>query len=226
MDEEDYIVGADDTRPSISPYERPSIPAQFSSGKHFAIYLSFLDEHPKLTKRLTWNGGHTLTCDFKDTDDSVGHVLIHYLLTGKYQSLKPQNQSLSTSNDADFTTAVRTYKFTEDFDLPKLKFLSRHEMKRAGNQLHASQIIGSLWSILPQVSRDDSWLPGYLKTVLWQFFHDRGNKTSPGNDYSFAGILLEVFAELVAAARSRSFARDNGSTSMDREVIQDFEPPC
>ncbi|OBS15704.1 hypothetical protein FPOA_13513 [Fusarium poae] len=60
-----------------------------------------------------------------DIDYNTGHVLIHFMATGRYQCLKPQGETIMISYASEFTTALRVYAAAQSFQLTSLRDLAR-----------------------------------------------------------------------------------------------------
>ncbi|EGU77975.1 hypothetical protein FOXB_11540 [Fusarium oxysporum f. sp. conglutinans Fo5176] len=70
------------------------------------------------------------TVDIEDCPFSVGHIIIHYLITDKYQCLKPEGQTEDDRSCSELATAFRAHAAAVDLELPSLQLLASSEMRR------------------------------------------------------------------------------------------------
>lgn len=71
----------------------------------------------------------------------IGHILVHFLITGRYQCLEPKQATTCEMNASEFTTALRVYSEAQEFNLPLLGDLAAAEIRRLGEELSLPHII-------------------------------------------------------------------------------------
>ncbi|KAM6514610.1 hypothetical protein FSOLCH5_008851 [Fusarium solani] len=91
----------------------------------------------------------------------TGHVLIHFLICGVYQCLRPQGDSLEERRVSEFRTALDVYVAAESLQLPRLRDLARREITRLGDNLSLPSII----SAIEDSGRSLKTLPGVVAYV-------------------------------------------------------------
>ncbi|KAF5620074.1 hypothetical protein F52700_11394 [Fusarium sp. NRRL 52700] len=145
------MVDHSDAEPKRSPYASDPCAVYFSEMGPLYIPCSLLSEEMKEA------------ADFRDDDSShpltelwldditldVGHVIIHYLVTGTYQCLQQQEEGKKEEDDddekdfsAEFATAIRVYVATGDsLPLPALREMAREEIVRVGEWLSLPDLI-------------------------------------------------------------------------------------
>ncbi|EHK18909.1 uncharacterized protein TRIVIDRAFT_204313 [Trichoderma virens Gv29-8] len=194
------------SRPETSPYEVPSVALYFANGCTLYISPRLLAQSPKLERYLL-NPSPLL-----DISKDAGHVLVHYLTTGSYQSLKSINLSPQEEVVADFLTGIHVYTAAKTFVLPNLVELAKAEIERLGGRLQLSLVFDLLRDAYPDPETNDVWIGNYLKNRLKCFLTDGiieplaseadvRYKTASISDILFKTIL-ELFQENKASMRN------------------------
>ncbi|KAF5988681.1 hypothetical protein FBULB1_1337 [Fusarium bulbicola] len=139
-----------DAGPTPSPYASGICAVYFSEKGPLYVPCSLLSEEMKEDADFQdENSTHPLAelC-LDDITLDVGHVIIHYLVTGTYQYLQQQEEEDDEDDEdekdfsAEFATAVRVYVATEDsLPLPALREMARGEILRVGEWLSLPTLI-------------------------------------------------------------------------------------
>ncbi|KAF5705914.1 hypothetical protein FMUND_11890 [Fusarium mundagurra] len=132
-----------DVRPTSSPYESGICAVYFSEKGPLHIPRSFLTESMKESAKLNPDAeSHTLfEMWLDDITVDAGHVIIHYLVTGTYQCLQPQEKEHEKQVSAELATAIRVYVATGILGMPRLREMTRAEIVRLGDQLSLPVLI-------------------------------------------------------------------------------------
>lgn len=177
-----------------------TVPLQFADGRTLNIPPHLLSQSPKLEAMY-----QETRLKFPDVSDDVGHVIIHYLYTGTYQSLRPEGSELQKALATEFSTSIRAHNAAETYELPNLAELAKVEIERLGEKLQVSLVFDILREVCPNPGTGDVWLSNFLKNRLKSFL--RGgvmkplqsktgipHKTVPISHILFKG-MLELFRE-------------------------------
>ncbi|KFA64076.1 hypothetical protein S40285_06735 [Stachybotrys chlorohalonatus IBT 40285] len=151
-----------DTRPESSPYEASVVKLRFKDGTE----LTVLDSLLRKSSSLPWLCSPGSYIPFEHVCKEVGHVLVHYLFTDKYQCLRPKGSSLDQRLADEFATSVQVYALARKYELPYLEELAKDEIKRLGERLSVSVVLDIVQSAYPEPTSDDLWLRNYLKSNL------------------------------------------------------------
>ena len=79
--------------------------------------------------------------DLTDTPSNVGHVIVHFLLTGTYQTLRFWRLDLEWGLTQEFRTAICVYAAAVEKKLPGLRDLARLQIAKLGEQIDLESII-------------------------------------------------------------------------------------
>ncbi|KAL7955855.1 hypothetical protein V8C34DRAFT_290384 [Trichoderma compactum] len=205
----------EDPRPAYSPYLLITVPLQFKDGRTLHIAPHLLSQSPKLEAMYLEN-----RLNFPDVCGDVGHVIIHYLYTGTYESLQPEYSGLIKAFATEFSTSVRAYNAAKTYRLPELAELARHEVERLGGRLQVSHVFDILQQVCPNPDAKDVWLGEFLKNRVKSFLRDGflkplqsrtailhktgiQRRTVPISHVLFKG-MLELFRESEASLRTKA----------------------
>ncbi|RSM15780.1 hypothetical protein CDV31_004881 [Fusarium ambrosium] len=165
-----------DTRPTNSPYASEPCAIEFGDGKSLHIPRELLDPIGNVAWLLFADP------EFKPRlgaiSSETGHVLIHFLICGVYQCLRPQGDSLEERRVSEFRTALDVYVAAESLPLPPLRDLARHEITRVGDNLSLPSII----SAIEESGRSLKTLPGVVAYVESRILSFGGDATPEGVD--------------------------------------------
>lgn len=117
------------------------------SPKLHAAYESQLPELPAIT-------------------DDIGHILVHYLHTGNYESLKPKEVDTLAKQIAELRTSIRAYATARAYDLPDLMKLAEKNIQKYGEGVTLPILLEITKEAHPNLSEVDVWFLGYLKSRI------------------------------------------------------------
>ncbi|KAM0247830.1 hypothetical protein ACHAP5_003840 [Fusarium lateritium] len=104
------------------------------------VPVDTLKKCPKLVARLN----HTSEANLQDISLPAGHIIIHFLVTERYQGLKPSGATEDERNCSELTTAFRVYAHAETLKLPRLQELAQSEMQRLGSKMNLISVAQTL----------------------------------------------------------------------------------
>jgi len=114
----------------------------------------------------------------RDVDADIGHVLIHFLHTGTYQTLNDRMAENGEPSSAEITRnefqkAVLVLQAATTYGLPRLQELAQAEMQRQGRQMNLRSAISAIKEdLLVGSPHANAWLQDYiLKKVQDVFKH-------------------------------------------------------
>lgn len=112
------------------------------------VPLQLLQKSKVLTSYLAkkpgnrWGGREVV--EFEEVPLNVGHVLVHFLHTDRYQCLAPETGDFNQATRTEFETAVQVFSTAEKYELESLCSLAEIEMRRLGKALNILDIIDVL----------------------------------------------------------------------------------
>ncbi|KNB15737.1 hypothetical protein FOXG_14152 [Fusarium oxysporum f. sp. lycopersici 4287] len=170
-----------DSRPEHSPYASQVCAVYFQGNGPLHIPYALLHQSVELASRSAATGcfsSSSRDLHLNDIDYNTGHVLIHFMATGRYQCLKPQGETIMISYASEFTTALRVYAAAQSFQLPSLRDLARREIIALGDRLS----LPSLVDIMEESSLSLSTLPGIAAYVESRILAFAENITYPTSE--------------------------------------------
>ncbi|UPL04233.1 hypothetical protein LCI18_015167 [Fusarium solani-melongenae] len=171
-----------DTRPERSPYASELCTISFGDGKSLHVPRGLLCKVDHLFSGSKVAPAYK-SC-FYEMSSKTGHVLIHFLISGVYQCLRPQGDSLEERRVSEFKTALDVYAAAESLQLPRLRDLARQEITRLGDNLTLPSII----SAIEDSGRSLKTLPGVVAYVESRILSFSEEATPEGVDEMLAEL--------------------------------------
>lgn len=154
-----------DTRPETSPYASPPCTIPFASP--LTVPLDFLQKSPRLQAAY-----ENRLPELPDIPEDIGHVLVHYLHTGTYESLKPKETESPAKEIYEFSTSIRAYATARTYDLPDLMRLAQIRIEKFGDGLTLPALLEITRDAHPTLSEADDWFLDYLKSRIRPHLED------------------------------------------------------
>ncbi|KAM3448969.1 hypothetical protein NHJ6243_010037 [Beauveria neobassiana] len=194
------IIDTDvDSRPETSVFMAPIKTFRTNDGSQFNIPSPLLKECPSLAGKYSNNNWGTEPK--LDIPLEVGHILVNYLFTKKYEHIKPKGTSAEERLNAEFATNIRVYAFARQMDFAALQNLAICEIQRIGKLLPFVTIIDQAKNAYPQIPSDDLWFIEYLKSGI-QSLSD-GQSTLPKQAIlGVNDVLLQGFIDSCTSGTS------------------------
>ena len=140
--------------------------------------------------------------------EEVAHVLVHYLHTGTYQTLRPRSTDRPSRQIWELRTSIQTYATARAYELDGLMRLAESKINRFGNGLSLPALLEVARDAYPTLTEGDEWFIDYLRSRIRP--HLKDPKSLLGSDLldQISGILsphkvllrtvLELFCERIA----------------------------
>jgi hypothetical protein len=175
-----------------------------------------------------------------DVDASIGHVLVHFLHTGVYQTLNDE-----AVEDADnthkslvrneFQTALLALEAARKYSVPGLQELAKIELERRGNEMSLCDPVGAIREeFVAGPSDEHAWLQDFVsRKVRWTFEQDQPmfsapdffeNIESPTLTQLLAQSIVGLYSEDVEKLRKGKAATDKISTPEHSEPLGIYPP--
>ncbi|KAF4917728.1 hypothetical protein CGCVW01_v009592 [Colletotrichum viniferum] len=176
---------APEDAPVLSPYTSPSCRVYFRNKVPFFIprdllcnaseLLGALATLPSIEPQERLNDIH-----IEEVPDDAGHVLVHYLYTGTWQTLSqshPQQEPITSYDSnisvikSDFETSVHVYCAAKAYGLPALVGMAKQEVLRLANYLTPLDVVVSASEACQLLSEHDIWFRSFLQRRLRLMFN-------------------------------------------------------
>ncbi|AEO55802.1 hypothetical protein MYCTH_2299996 [Thermothelomyces thermophilus ATCC 42464] len=189
-----------DSRPENSPYGSPSCTIPFASP--LTVPLEILKKSPKL------HAAYELRLpELPAIPEGVGHVLVHYLHTGTYESLKPKPTDAMSKQICELKTSIQTYAAARTYDLPELMRLAEAKIEKYGKGLPLPALLEVARDAYPNLTEGDAWFLNYLRSRIRPHLKDPKSLMGSNLLDQISGILspnrvllrtvLELFCERI-----------------------------
>ncbi|KAF1962410.1 hypothetical protein CC80DRAFT_160521 [Byssothecium circinans] len=184
-------------RPKTSPYT--SSPVALRIGPEKSVSYVPRDLLQNLDWMASaWSGEISLA----DVDENTGHVLVHYLFTGAYQTLYNTGASLIDEVNIEFKRAVLAYTAAKKCRLHGLRELAKNEIQRFGTEMDIFAVIEAVKDDFSKLLGDTAWFHAYLDEKVEAVFEEdrtvfEGDKFFDRvNDVGLARVLAKCVARL------------------------------
>ncbi|KAL2169245.1 hypothetical protein VTG60DRAFT_6325 [Thermothelomyces hinnuleus] len=189
-----------DTRPENSPYGSPSCTIPFASP--LTVPLEILKKSPKL------HAAYELRLpELPAIPEGVGHVLVHYLHTGTYDSLKPKPTDAMSKQICELKTSIQAYAAARTYDLPELMRLAEAKIEKYGKGIPLPALLEVARDAYPNLTEGDAWFLNYLRSRIRPHLKDPKSLMGSNLLDQISGILspnrvllrtvLELFCERI-----------------------------
>ncbi|KAJ3535381.1 hypothetical protein NM208_g7156 [Fusarium decemcellulare] len=185
---------SDDAKSLRSPWFGYIRPLIFDHNNIVWVHQTRIDEHPEFASKFT--GGELR---MPDVPYKAAHVLVNYLYTDKYETLRSSFDSDLEKAKYEFNVASHTYCLARKYGLPRLESLALDELKVLSYMLPLESIIG----MLEEREFDRVQITGSLRDYLVRSVRELGRRKAiqMGNGVTMrtramSTILLETIREM------------------------------
>jgi hypothetical protein len=221
----------------LSVYTSPSVTLQFGPS-HQIYYLPevLLHRLENMPSRDPW----THEIHLIDVDASIGHVLIHFLHTGVYQTLNDEDVEDTENSDKtlvrnEFQTAVLALEAAKKYSVPGLQQLAQIELERRGKEMCLRDTVRAIREESIAGPPDEhAWLRDFVsKKARWTFEQDLPmlsapdffeNIESPTLTRLLAQVVVGLYSEELDKLRKGKTATDKMSTPEHSEPSGSCSP--
>ncbi|EFR02782.1 hypothetical protein MGYG_05781 [Nannizzia gypsea CBS 118893] len=149
----------DYNQPQLSPYQSRVILLTIGS-KEYSIQEDFLRVHELLDYRSI---GVELT--LPDVEEDIGHTIIHFLYTGKYETLGAEPMD-GLNITKEMQRSIQAYCAAKIYGLTGLETLAKVNIKQFSESSSIFDILHGARSIFSKLPKGEAWLPWYINTRL------------------------------------------------------------
>ncbi|KAF2469058.1 uncharacterized protein BDR25DRAFT_264224 [Lindgomyces ingoldianus] len=155
-------------RPKTSPY----------TGSPIALHIGPEHREYYVPQNLLQNPGWIASCSSGDyiylpnVDEDTGHVLVHYLYTGVYQTLDNMETSPVKEVHIEFKRAVLAYITAKTYELAGLQQLAMHKVEHYGTEMNIFDVVEALNEDFSKLPGNTHWLQDYLNGKIKTAFEE------------------------------------------------------
>ena len=142
-----------------SPYGSPACTVPFASP--LTVPLDILKKSPKLHAAY-----ENQLPELQAIPGEIAHLLVHYLHTGTYESLKPTATGKMVRQTSELKTSIQTYAAARDYDLPDLMRLAEVKIDRYSEGLPLPILLEVARDAYPTLTEGDEWFLDYMRSRI------------------------------------------------------------
>ncbi|KAF2786187.1 hypothetical protein K505DRAFT_150992 [Melanomma pulvis-pyrius CBS 109.77] len=148
-------------RPKTSPYSSPIVTFYIGLSKREYYIPRDLLQCPEWINSCSGRAHPSIR--MPTVDEDIGHVLVHYLHTGTYQTLDNIDNVTANKGCVEFKRAILAYFTAKTYGLYGLQQLAMENIKHYGMELNAFDIFDMINQEFPEFLEKSGWLYDYLK---------------------------------------------------------------
>ncbi|KAL4975901.1 hypothetical protein BDW66DRAFT_136605 [Aspergillus desertorum] len=203
MDEEPAEVPQDPVeieynQPITSPYEHP-IATVLIGTKRYGIPVYYLQSVPQLKRHLDRSPGAQVV--LSDVDEDIGHTLIHFLYTGRYETLD-SGRNLAR----EYRRSALAYQVAKRYGLLGLEAAATKHIEHFGASVHLQDVLETAREVFPDLPTDEMWFKDYLKRYFASsfnryrhFFQQEELFNAIGQSTSFDRTIMQLTVNILFA---------------------------
>ncbi|KAJ0126422.1 Uncharacterized protein HZ326_30474 [Fusarium oxysporum f. sp. albedinis] len=135
------------------------------------VHEALLQPFPGLSS-LCGRRSRTTELRLEDVSQNAGHVLVHFLYTGKYQILKVDTPDLRDRLAAQFRTCLQVYLASKTYKLHNLQGLIQIELEQLGQKVAIPDLIAVAEEIYSGAHQVDLWFQSFIHSCLSRMSDD------------------------------------------------------
>lgn len=145
------------------------------------------------------------TIDLQEVDVDTGHVIVHFLHTGQYQTLpNDDEETIPHNSKADFKKAIVAFLAAKKQRLTALKELAKDEIFQCAEGLSIVQVSHGVGKdVLTELAEDAAWLEDLILLKVERGFHDSYDVFASAS--FFSGIKSHRLAKLMGQHVARLY---------------------
>ncbi|KAK1656706.1 hypothetical protein BDP55DRAFT_688188 [Colletotrichum godetiae] len=191
------VGNAQDVGPEVSPYASPACNVYFESGQPFRVPSNLLCQELENIRHRS-HGEIRL----KHIPDEAGHVLIHFLHTGSWQTLRAKDSLDAPKNATYLGTSLHVYAASQAYKIPLLAELAKGNISLSAEALPALEVIALASDACHSLGEDDPWFSAFIKRRIRHLFEDSSSLNKSGllgcfnNTTAYSRLLVKSLIEI------------------------------
>ncbi|KAJ4345196.1 uncharacterized protein N0V89_011325 [Didymosphaeria variabile] len=171
----------------------------------------------------------------------TGHILVHYLYTGAYQTLKSKIGDIAQQPQLALKQALLVYRVSVTHTLDRLEQLARQQIEEHSASMDLKTMLDIIRSELPKKTEPSDWLQAYLKDKTQKAFEKDHTvfaddafcaslcKKSKLNDYVVRHVVKLLSEKLTQALAGKGNIADEVDESprallVSEEIVAGTDP--
>ncbi|KAL3475549.1 hypothetical protein BJX99DRAFT_259323 [Aspergillus californicus] len=211
-------------QPRTSPYEYPTATLVIGT-REYRISEYYLQKSPQIRMKSTPRA-RPGEIHLADVDDDIGHTLVHFLCTGKYETLNSD-----FDHAREYRRSVLVYQAARTYELVDLESVAQKYIIHFSGWVSFRDILHTAREIVPRLPREEHWFDWYLRLCFKRsflkdarLFHREELTESMGQSTRFDRLLLRLTVEILATRISRLETIVAGEEEPVPEPAHETEP--
>ncbi|KAH7091538.1 hypothetical protein FB567DRAFT_589417 [Paraphoma chrysanthemicola] len=173
-----------------------------------------------------------------DVDEGTGHVMIHYLYTGAYQTLDDIELAPTEAVRVEFRRAVMAYIAAKKYMLPGLQRLAGEQISTFGAEMSIFDVVEAINKDFSRIPDDATWFHEYMGDKVRMAFEQdatvfaKDDLFSRIDNVALIRVLVKVMVEVytnklspVLKPEERQTPETPGERVVEERHLPSEEPP-
>jgi len=151
---------------AISPYTTRALTVSIGeSGAKYTLLEAIVHQYSGLKQRIDPKSFDT-PIELREVDEDIGHTLIHYIYTGRYQTLGLDSIPSDLRTTIEFKRSVLAYCSALLCGIETLEELTKAKMEELSKELSIFDIQLVVEEVTPKLPQNDDWFPEQMQTWI------------------------------------------------------------
>lgn len=216
-----------DAGPGSSPYLTRTCHLICNNNERFAISFGLLEPMSKLKGFFKRSSDARL-----DFPQEAGHVLVHYLYTGRYQTLRQEDLARETLLKTPLEVSLCVFNIAQTYEVPGLASLAKERIACFSDKLAPLSFLRTAKDISQWLtsSADDTWLYNLVKSRVHRLFEDPKSLDQEGflelfePPGAFPKILSRAMMEELCCLKTSMYTPSTASAEAAPHIPELREP--
>ncbi|PYH88964.1 hypothetical protein BO71DRAFT_390574 [Aspergillus ellipticus CBS 707.79] len=165
-------------------------PYRITIGHEYCVLEHYLRPYPELLRHChPYHSDYAYGNTLRDVNEDIGHTLIHFLYTGKYETMEPQILHISP-RALEFERSAHVYHAARQYEISGLEVLAKEYMQRFNDAVTITQILDIARKVYSRLPSDEEWFHWYIRSKLFTAF--MADEEQLKRDVKESGIGTEI----------------------------------
>ncbi|GFF50455.1 hypothetical protein IFM46972_09049, partial [Aspergillus udagawae] len=191
-------------QPKSSPYESPTISIQIGQ-RTYRFPKCYIQNYPQFSTPYLFEPPFILS----GVDEEVGHTVVHFLCTGKYETLRTASEPGTSKMAIEYRRSMLVYQAAREYDLYDLETYAKKYIEMFGESMSIFDRMEAAREIYSKLPQNETWLASYINKQLQiafsldtnifqrEDFYDGVGK-DPIFDKAVMRMVVDIYSEVLS----------------------------
>jgi hypothetical protein len=186
--------------------------------------MYYIQGIPQIKREFKWDSVGNIP--LADVDEDIGHTFVHFLYTGKYETLYSNCDRVR-----EYKRSVLAYQAARKYGLPELESVARKYIEHFGALMELEDILDTAVDVFMKLPHDEVWFQSYLRGYFVQsyrenmhFFHREEFTRSTGRCPPLDRTILQLTVDILSARIAELENTIEQANKLEPEIEQESLP--